>query len=166
MWIELTENCLSELRDEGWSVTHGKGNHYLVAPNGTRYPLSKSRGATNLYICHASGTTLFKVGIAEKPKTRLRTLQTGSSHRLEMICTVEVPLRSAEAQAHGLLDYWREHGEWFDLGSRAEQFIRALKDCRTEADLMAVFATLKENELAIRLANVWQTGKSETAKPA
>jgi len=74
MWIEMTGDCLPELLAQGWSITQGKKS-CLVAPDGMRLAISKSPGPTNLYICHAHDTTLFKVGISKKPRARLCDLQ-------------------------------------------------------------------------------------------
>jgi hypothetical protein len=149
MWIETSEETLSELRSKGWSLASGNGKKYLSAPDGMRLEVVKTPGLSNLYVCHARGSSRFKIGVAEQPKRRKRELQTGSPLWLDMIFTAEISSREAETRAHRLLVLSNSHGEWFDIGGRAEQFRRAVQGCQTIADLFDVFDHVKKNELAI-----------------
>ncbi len=68
-----------------------------------------------VYLVRAEKTGLVKVGFTDQPvETRLAGLQTGF-------------LRADEVDIHRALAKWRKHGEWFDLGSRVEDFIAAAR---------------------------------------
>ena len=153
MWIEASEDCLPALQSKGWSLTHGNGKTYLVAPDGMRLPVCKPPAACKLYICHARGSTRFKVGISTRPKDRRNDLQTGSAFPLEMIFSADVPSRDVEIRAHDLLVRWHSHGEWFDLKEKAGNFRRVLGHCKTASEVLDLLGRLEENVLAFSSPN-------------
>jgi hypothetical protein len=102
-------------------------------------PLLNQQPLLKLYVIRADKSTLFKVGISEDPKERLRTLQTGSPFRLKIIHAVFVSSFNQEREAHRLLAPWRIHGEWFDLKESADFFSRKV---RRSADEGALFNAL------------------------
>lgn len=56
-----------------------------------------------------------KIGYAVDPERRLRQLQTGSPHRLELRRTVCPATMAQEAELHRRFAAYRDHGEWFRL---------------------------------------------------
>jgi T5orf172 domain len=135
MWIEISEDTITALRAQGWSTTWGGGRGHLISPEGRRYPLRKSIAPLSIYVMHAIGTTRFKVGLTRDEKTRRRGLQSGSAFKLALVCVVSIETAESEREAHALLARWHIHGEWFDLGDRAEAFLDAVRPCETWAEL-------------------------------
>lgn len=78
-----------------------------------------------LYVIRAGKSTLFKIGISNNPKARLRTLQIKSPLPLELLLAVTVESVDREREAHRILASCRQHGEWFDLGDSADYFAGA-----------------------------------------
>ena len=62
------------------------------------------------YLIRAEGTHLVKIGKSRDPNKRLKTLQTGSPHRLviERVWDSDV-----EAELHAMWSHRRTQGEWF-----------------------------------------------------
>lgn len=60
-----------------------------------------------------------KVGIANDPFSRLKSVQTGNPHRLRLLAAIAVPDRSIavelERAFHSVMDQYRMHGEWFNI---------------------------------------------------
>jgi hypothetical protein len=58
-----------------------------------------------------------KLGLSSNPRVRLRTLQTGNPHKLELIWTFPVRnMAEIEATFHRVFDKYRiPGGEWFDF---------------------------------------------------
>lgn len=77
---------------------------------------------TNMYvICHKSDDGLHvppcKIGIANQPEQRLRSLQTGSAKRLHLYSTIQMPRMIAVETERGILST-SEHkmvGEWITM---------------------------------------------------
>jgi hypothetical protein len=69
-----------------------------------------------LYAIRNTGTGHLKIGLAINPQARCKSLQTGASHKLELVLEGE-PLnpRAAEAYVHSELAAYRLNGEWFEL---------------------------------------------------
>jgi hypothetical protein len=61
-----------------------------------------------------------KIGIAENPEKRLRSISTASSKALGLYekwwCPSRYIARTMEREIHVLMDRDRLHGEWFNLG--------------------------------------------------
>lgn len=74
-----------------------------------------------LYLIHAVGSCMYKIGYSEKPEQRVKKLQLSSPLPLVLVHTVEVPDsytgRQAETWVHWKLKQFRSHGEWFQLPS-------------------------------------------------
>lgn len=71
-----------------------------------------------LYVIGAIDQGPVKLGISAHPERRLKQLQTGHSHRLQVYHTEPVPPERArlyEQLLHRDIGYRRTHGEWFDL---------------------------------------------------
>lgn len=71
----------------------------------------------SVYVISA-GDSAVKVGIAMRPKERLRTLQTAHYERLSLFDTVvctEDEAPTVESRAHRLLNDRRRSGEWFSV---------------------------------------------------
>ena len=88
-------------------------------------PDDRARALGWVYVIEAVGQHLFKVGLtAASPESRLRQLQTGSPHKLEILAafTCEEPQR-VEAELHRFLGSYagsqRSNGEWFSLTREA-----------------------------------------------
>jgi hypothetical protein len=86
-----------------------------------------------IYVIRQHGSNAFKIGISSSPKDRLKTLQTASPARLELlhVSSVQDDLAiSAERFIHEKLSFLRLNGEWFcipgpDFGV---DFLRRLKE--------------------------------------
>ena len=75
-----------------------------------------------VYLIHMQGTAYHKIGMSLDPQLRLRTLQTGNPHLLQVLVIQSVQnMRSAEASLHRLFERQRVPNvhatEWFDFGS-------------------------------------------------
>lgn len=79
-------------------------------------------GPTLLYLIHATGTNMYKVGVTNDIAKRKSQLQTASPHRLEVLHTEVHPNRFAALEAEhqtreGLVKsglFARASGEWVD----------------------------------------------------
>ena len=74
-----------------------------------------------IYLIHMEDTTFYKIGMSLDPEIRLRTLQTGNPHPLNLLNTQAVQdMRSAEISLHQRFENQRVPNpnvrEWFDLG--------------------------------------------------
>lgn len=59
---------------------------------------------------------LVKIGLSTNPESRLKQLQTGNPHRLELIWTFPcADMSAAEDAFHRTFERFRKVGEWFDL---------------------------------------------------
>lgn len=80
---------------------------------------------TNLYIIGASSGPV-KIGISGAASVRLRQLQTGYPHRLEIIAEVAGD-EEDEEYVHNFLQQWRLEGEWFERSAEVERFCGLLR---------------------------------------
>ena len=74
-----------------------------------------------VYLIHMEGTMFYKIGMSLDPQIRLRTLQTGNPHTLQILNTQAVQdMRSAESSLHRQFEAQRVPNvnarEWFDFG--------------------------------------------------
>ena len=67
-----------------------------------------------LYIIHAQGSSLCKIGITTDLPSRLRTIQTGCPYRCVVLATWPGS-REIEARLHRHFAAYRRAGEWFEL---------------------------------------------------
>jgi T5orf172 domain len=123
---------------------------------------TKKEGRPNqkLYVARADKSSLFKVGISNDPKSRLREMQVGSSARLLVVKASAASIEH-EREAHRLLAPWHSHGEWFDLGSRAEPFVRRVRASVGIENLLATLRavdTLESTVLKKYKYNQWDEG--------
>lgn len=70
-----------------------------------------------------------KIGVADNPKARLASLQTGSPVKLRLIDAIPLPSRRGahqiESLMHSIYEGCRLHGEWFDTNPEdCARFIR------------------------------------------
>ena len=75
-----------------------------------------------VYLIHMEGTMFYKIGMSLDPQIRLRTLQTGNPHTLQILNTQAVQdMRSAETSLHRQFEAQRVPNlnarEWFDFGN-------------------------------------------------
>lgn len=71
-----------------------------------------------VYLFHAVGTNLFKIGVSKNILNRKRTIRTTSPYPIEFICYY--PSDNAhqdEIKLHKLFEHRRQHGEWFEFDS-------------------------------------------------
>ena len=71
-----------------------------------------------IYIIHQGESRLFKIGVSNDPKRRLRALQTGNPHPLTLLRAFKCSTMSAyraEAAIHQHLAASRRKGEWFEI---------------------------------------------------
>lgn len=79
-----------------------------------------------VYLIHMTGTSFYKIGMSLDPQIRLRTLQTGNPHTLEIRSTQTVrDMRGAETSLHRQFVAQRVPNinakEWFDFGSDSSE---------------------------------------------
>ncbi|QWY83282.1 hypothetical protein [Rhizobium phage RHph_X2_25] len=81
-------------------------------------PQKREETGRFLYVisCEDSGEALCKIGIANSPETRLRTLSTASPHALRMeLARYSDNARAVEQAAHSHFSDHRRNGEWFAI---------------------------------------------------
>ena len=79
-----------------------------------------ARGPSFVYVIE--GPSHVKIGVTRDPIGRLAALQTGSSGLLRLAYVAAVKSDNAlaiEAEAHRMLDRWRQVGEWFAVPASA-----------------------------------------------
>jgi hypothetical protein len=91
-------------------------NHQYATDHGTKRAKSK-RSTRNvqgrIYFVRAEGTNLVKIGWCKGvPLKRMRTLQTGSAHKLLLLADMPGDQRK-ERSLHASFKHLRSHGEWF-----------------------------------------------------
>jgi T5orf172 domain len=144
--VLIPEETLRKLRRRGWSIVHDGKKSYLALPGGdrrlevkvTKEPTPKPKLRRNLYVLHSTRSTRFKIGISANPSGRVRQLQTGSADRLEIVWFGEIEHAAAESFAHNAMQQHHIHGEWFDLGQKADVFRRDVADCEAAKQVLAV----------------------------
>lgn len=67
----------------------------------------------HVYFIQAKSGGLIKIGISDKPETRLRSLQSGSPVPLRIVAIIPGGGRMTEASLHERFAASRMHGEWF-----------------------------------------------------
>lgn len=78
--------------------------------------LNPSKDESWVYLIHAQGTKLYKIGVAADPEARLRELQTANP--LGLVLLYKIPgTRSVEQAIHRKLEEYRVRGEWFEFHS-------------------------------------------------
>ena len=72
-----------------------------------------------VYLIRCSGSTFYKIGVANDVGDRMANLQSGCPYLLELIMTCGFHTKTAaigaEQAAHRNMAKYRMHGEWFDL---------------------------------------------------
>jgi hypothetical protein len=86
-----------------------------------------------VYVIHAQGCGLFKIGWAKDPAKRIRDLQTASPDALELVGSRPGTLRD-EADLHRRFRPLRIRGEWFALAPEDVQAILGVAYARTPAN--------------------------------
>jgi len=76
-----------------------------------------------VYFIQAETTGLIKIGVTNKPATRLKALQTGSPMLLRPLGLIEGDTR-LEAALHAQFKHLRRHGEWFEPSAELLAFIK------------------------------------------
>lgn len=69
-----------------------------------------------VYLVHAKGTDLYKIGKAVDVGKRISDLQTSSPYKLVILAVVE---GTREKDLHARYKQFRQHGEWFCLPDSA-----------------------------------------------
>ncbi|KAL8819639.1 MAG: hypothetical protein Q9191_007692 [Dirinaria sp. TL-2023a] len=88
-----------------------------------------------VYLIHMTGTSFYKIGMSLDPQIRLRTLQTGNPHTLQIRSTQVIQdMRGAETCLHRQFEAQRVSDvnakEWFDLGSNSSEVETAFRALR------------------------------------
>jgi len=76
-----------------------------------------------VYLVHAEGTDLYKIGKAVDVGKRIADLQTSSPHKLRVLAVVK---GTKEKSLHARYKQFRQHGEWFCLPDCAVAEILAM----------------------------------------
>jgi hypothetical protein len=108
-----------------------------------------------VYLVNAVGTDIYKIGFSKNPKNRIKSLQTGSSKKLEIIHSFESDIAS---QVEGVLhrrystlkkDTYEGHkliGEWFELDrDKVKNFLESCK--KIEENLKSVLGDESQNKI-------------------
>jgi len=74
----------------------------------------RKRSAGYIYLVHAIGTNLYKIGFAINPAKRIKDLSTASPFALKMLASREGS-GTMEQQMHRCLKEYRVRGEWFEF---------------------------------------------------
>ena len=83
---------------------------------------SRMMGEQRVYFIRNSGTGQIKIGIAVDPNHRIKTLQTGSADRLELLGTMPGG-RELESELHDRFAETRVGGEWFEPSGELADYI-------------------------------------------
>lgn len=67
-----------------------------------------------VYVIHATGTSLIKLGYSTNPQKRLSELQTASPHKLQILASWPGN-RAREKRLHRHMAQFRREGEWFEV---------------------------------------------------
>lgn len=70
-----------------------------------------------IYVIGSNGPP-YKVGISKDPKRRLKNIQTGHPHKLEILSIKETAFNKTkllETIIHRNINKYKTHGEWFDI---------------------------------------------------
>lgn len=79
-----------------------------------------------IYFIEAAGAGLVKIGFTDgSAAERLKKLQTGCPHRLELLAVTPGD-RGEELRQHGMWGYLWESGEWFRMDDRLRWYIHWL----------------------------------------
>lgn len=94
-----------------------------------------------VYFVLAPKTELVKIGRADDPDKRLKSMQTGSPDVLDLILVLPNTPPFEEYQLHGRFAKYRAHGEWFEYRDELVRFIeeKKLSPSPTEADDRALY---------------------------
>lgn len=80
-----------------------------------------------IYAIGAVGTEFIKIGWTKQIGKRLKELDTGCPHELEILATADWP-SGAETALHRYLQEHNVKGEWFQFSEKTEQAIKWLMD--------------------------------------
>jgi len=76
-----------------------------------------------------------KIGIAESPEARLRDLQVGNPHTLELVKVIPGGNGETESGLHNSYRKDRLGGEWFRLSKRLSEYLAEIKPSVTNSNL-------------------------------
>ena len=82
---------------------------------------------TSVYFIDAPGTGVLKIGKSSNVDKRLKTLQTASPVKLNLLMTIEYD-DDLERRIHRHREDYRSHGEWFYSCKPVKDFMRAYVD--------------------------------------
>lgn len=126
-WIEASDEYRLVVHD--WHEHADDSVRKMLSRNGRGFVTdgtnSKLRGCVpTIYVIAAKGTDLVKIGFTEgSVKYRLKSLQTGSSHELEVL--VSFPgTKTEETRLHKRFASFSRAGEWFSYSDEIREFVR------------------------------------------
>jgi len=107
-----------------------------------------------LYVIHAKGTPLHKIGVTTRtPHERLKELQTSSPHELEMFHFVKTDVASElERELHEEYRESQSSGEWFRIPDRQLKYLKTSINSKVKRNLLVRARTLLGR--AANLSNV------------
>ena len=80
-----------------------------------------------VYLIHSVGTTYYKIGMAISIENRIKEMQTGNPHELNVVAkTRHSNARLFEKHLHAICQNNRIRGEWFDLDDYELKHIKLL----------------------------------------
>ena len=100
------------------------------------------------FIRSCSAANLIKIGYSANPVKRLAALQTGSSHKLELLGQIPVVslgrARDLESKAHRVFCYCRVDGEWFTSSRPLREFMAACEAFGPDEALALAYRATKK----------------------
>ena len=82
-----------------------------------------------IYMIRIVDQPLVKIGHARNPRARLRALQTGAPHELELMAYTAWPNHTELEIHHKLHEHW-VRGEWFRLAGKVEELVEIMQTGR------------------------------------
>lgn len=106
------------------------------------------RNLSAVYLLHAEGTDLYKIGKAVDVDKRIANLQTSSPHKLTLFAVVE---GTRERDLHARYKQFRRHGEWFCLPDTAVAEILAMATPSPKTSTPTIKGAFLSHEQRLRL---------------
>ena len=90
-----------------------------------RLAVTSKQPAHFVYVLKCNG--LYKIGRSRDPQWRVRQLQTGAAHPIDVVFTIRTRQHGLERALHQRFSSLRKRGEWFELNDAHLDWIRNLQ---------------------------------------
>jgi len=91
-----------------------------------------------------------KIGYAVNPLSRIKSIQTSSPYKLEVLLIIEGTYE-VERELHKLFHEYRRTGEWFEYGDRLESFVLENQEKDRRFEFGFISGDFSEHEQVLRL---------------